>query len=222
MKKKLPVLLITGIVFIVFNVIAFVAPFNKDNSFWISYIFTDIAFVLQIITWVIAFKSEDSLKSKFYGVPIVSIGIIYLFLQITVFVVINAIGNVEPWISTIICVFLLGAALIGIVSGDLGRKKVSEIDAKTRNKTLFISSLRAEINSIAEIETDASTKKALQQLSETIKYSDPMSDDSLPDIENRISNKVKALREQTDKISTINSIAVLVAERNRKCKINKQ
>ena len=67
----------------------------------------------------------------------------------------------------------------------------------------------------------------LESLAELIKYSDPISHPSLALIEQKITNKINQLTEkaQNGKMSEVNDlcneIELLMAERNRKCKILK-
>lgn len=57
--------LILGIVFVLFNVIAFAVPTDKTSVFWITYAFTVISIVAQIFIWNLAFSKAETLKSKF-------------------------------------------------------------------------------------------------------------------------------------------------------------
>ena len=59
------------------------------------------------------------------------------------------------------------------------------------------------------------------QLAEKIRYSDPMSDEQLADIEDRITEKIAELKSSTDKTKIINELNSLLDERNRKIKIMK-
>ena len=59
------------------------------------------------------------------------------------------------------------------------------------------------------------------QLAEKIRYSDPMSDEQLADIEDRIAVKIAELKSSADKVKIINELNSLLDERNRKIKISK-
>ena len=52
-----------GIVFALFNVIAFVIPTEKTATFWTACVFTVVAFAAQIPLWKIALGKKDTLKS---------------------------------------------------------------------------------------------------------------------------------------------------------------
>ena len=60
-------------------------------------------------------------------------------------------------------------------------------------------------------------------LSETVRFSDPMSNPSLENTEKTISDKVSMLRtaDEMDMEALITDINMLVNDRNRKCKILK-
>ena len=93
--------IILGVVFILFNVIAFAVPTAKTATFWIAYAFTVIAFALQIGTWSAVFKADDTLKSKFLGIPIIHIGIVYLAFQLIAFAVFMVFPLIPSWITVI-------------------------------------------------------------------------------------------------------------------------
>ena len=68
-KNSLMSYLALGVVFALFNVIAFVVPTDKTTTFWTVYAFSVVAFAIQILLWKIALGKKDTLKSKFLGIP---------------------------------------------------------------------------------------------------------------------------------------------------------
>ena len=61
-------------------------------------------------------------------------------------------------------------------------------------------------------------RRVLAQLAEKLRFSDPMSDDQLADLENRIGAKIAELSTAADKTAIIEELDSLLEERNRKCK----
>ena len=53
-KNSLMSYLALGVVFALFNVIAFVVPTDKTATFWVAYAFSVVAFAVQIPLWKIA------------------------------------------------------------------------------------------------------------------------------------------------------------------------
>ena len=212
---------ILGILFILVSVIAFAVPAAKTAAFWISYAFTVVAFATQIIIWNAALGRSESLKSKFLGFSVVHIGIVYLVVQIIALIVFLFIPTLPIWSAVVACAVVVGVFAVCMIASDVGRSEIERVSAKVQEKTFYIKQLQADVELLAGAETDTTTKSALMQLAEKIRYSDPMSDEQLADIENRITEKIAELKASTDKAKNINELNSLLDERNRKIKIMK-
>ena len=92
---------------------------------------------------------------------------------------------------------------------------------KFLNLTFYIKQLQVDVELLAGAETDTATKSALTRLAEKIRYSDPMSDGQLADIEDRITVKFAELKSATDKVKIIAELNLLLDERNKTIKILK-
>ena len=212
---------VLGIVFILFNVIAFAVPTDKTITFWIAYAFTVVAFALQIGIWNAAFKATETLKSKFLGVPIIYVGIVYLVLQLIAFAVFMIFPLIPSWIVVIACALVLGISAICLISADVARDEINRVEEKVNQKVFYIRELQADVEILAEQEQNPEIKTSLTRLAEKIRYSDPMSNVVLADLEARIREKVTALRTADHKLEIIAELDLLLVERNKKAKILK-
>ena len=212
---------ILGILLVLVSVLAFTVPLAKATAFWISYAFTVIAFVAQIIIWKSALGRTEALKSKFLGFPVIHIGIVYLVVQIIAFSVFLFIPTLPIWSAVVACAAIAGVFAVCLITSDVGRSEIERVSAKVQEKTFFIKQLQTEIELLADAETDVATKSALTQLAEKIRYSDPMSNEQIADIEDRITAKVAELKKAADKTNCIVELSSLFDERNRKCKLLK-
>lgn len=221
MKKKGTAYIILAIVFALVNVIAFAVPTAKTSAFWIAYVFTTIAFAVQIGVWQFAFKSEDKLKSKFLGIPIISVGITYLVVQIIAFAVFLIFPTIPSWIAIIVSAVILGISGVCLIGTDVARKEIERVEEKVSKKVFYIKSLQVDVEMLAQNETDADTKEALNKLAQKIRFSDPMSADELADLEAQITEKVSELKTAENKTAIITVIDSLITERNKKAKLLK-
>ena len=212
---------ILGILFILVSVIAFAVPAAKTAAFWISYGFAVIAFAAQLIIWKAALGRSESLKSKFLGFPVVHIGIVYLIVQVIALAVFLSIPTLPIWSAVVACAVIAGVSAVCMIASDVGRGEINRVSAKVQEKTFYIKQLQADVELLAGAETDTAAKLALMQLAEKIRYSDPMSDEQVADIEDRITAKIAELKSSTDKTGIINELNSLLDERNRKCKLLK-
>ncbi len=212
---------VLAIAFVLFNVIAFAVPTAKTATFWVAYVFTAVAFISQIIIWKFAFKGTDTLKSKFLGIPLISVGITYLFVQIIAFAVFMALPLMASWIAIVVCALILGISAICLIGTETGREEINRVEEKVEKKVFYIKSLQVDVEMLASAETDADTKAALTKLAEKIRFSDPMSDEVLADIEAVITAKVKELKTSENKAEIITVLDSLITERNKKAKLLK-
>lgn len=222
MKKNTPFAhIILGIVFVLMNVIAFAVPTDKTASFWITYTFSAVAFIIQPFVWKIAFGKGKELKSKFLGIPLIHVGLVYLVIQLIAFVLFMAFPNIPSWIAVIVNALIIGVSLICLISTEVGTKEINKVEEKVKQKVFYIKELQIDVEMTAQRETDAETKKALEALAEKIRFSDPMSSEQLFDLENKIKEKVEELKTSGDKITLSKDVELLLEERNRKCKLLK-
>ena len=213
--------LILGILFVLVSVIAFAVPSAKNTVFWISYAFTLIAFAAQIAIWKAGPGGAEPLKSKFLGFPIVHIGIVYLVVQVIAFAVFLFIPTLPIWSAVIACAVIAGVSAVCMIASDVGRSEIERVSEKVQEKTFYIKQLQTDVEVLIGDETDTATKSALTQLAEKIRYSDPMSNEQLVNLEEQITVKIAELKSSTDKAKVINELNSLLDERNRKNKILK-
>ena len=213
--------LVFGLIFIVFTVIAFVAPFSKTPVFWTEYLSGLVALCFQIPLWNKSLK-EGSLKSRFLGFPLLYIGGVYLIVQLIIALIMMAFSNISVWIAIIVNLIILAIACILVISGDVARAAIHETESQINSKTSYLKVLKADVDILISEESDPEVKQQLTKLADNIRYSDPMSDESLDEIETQIVNKVAAIASAGDnKLSLISEINRLIENRNIKCKVLK-
>lgn len=220
MKNKTRGFVILLIAFAVLTTVLLVIPTEKTTVFWVSYGFTVLSFAGQILIWNAGFKNGESLKSKFLGIPIVHIGTTYLIIQSLSTVLFRFI-RVQSYISIIVSVLILGIFSVLMISSQAARNEINRVEQKVKTKVNFIRFIQSDIELLANAETDPETKKLLEDLAEKIKFSDPMSNEQLKPIEDKIKDKINELKNSNSKSAVIGEIDVLLAERNNKAKILK-
>lgn len=212
---------ILGILFVLVSIIAFAVPTAKTATFWISYVFTAAAFVAQIIIWNKALGKEAVLKSKFLGFHVVHIGIVYVFIQTVAFTVFLCVPTLPAWSAIVVCSVIAGISAVCMISADTGRNEIERVEVKVQKKVFYIREMQADVELLADNESDVDVKTALTHLAEKIRFSDPMSSEQLADLESEISTKIAELKNASSKLEIITEINSLLDERNKKCRILK-
>lgn len=220
-KNSVKAYAVLAISFALFNVIAFAIPTAKTATFWIAYAFTAVAFASQIAIWKFAFKGTDTLKSKFLGIPLISVGITYLIVQIIAFAIFMVFPIAPSRIAIVVCALILGISAICLIGTKTGREEVGRVEKKVEKKVFYIKSLQVEVEMLASSEGDSDTKEALTKLAKKIRFSDPMSNEALANLEAEITAKVKELKTAENKAEIITVLDSLITERNKKVKLLK-
>ena len=223
-KNKGLSLIAAFIVLVVFNVIAFVIPFSKHEGFWVGYSFGTLAILLTTAVGLFALGHEG-MKSKFYGMPLVSVAWTYLVVQL----IVSFIEMAAPFdfyrYEIVLNVIILALCLVGLLGVAVGKGEVERIDEKVKEKVFYIKALQSDVEGLIARVSEESAKKMVKDLAEAFKYSDPMSSPQLAAVENKIEARVAVLAANIADANAVkelcDEVQQLLAERNRKCKILK-
>ena len=218
---------VLGVLLVLYIVIAFAIPFVHTATFWLSFVFTLVAFAVVAASIYIAFIKNPDAKSKFYGFPIAKIGAVYGLVQLILGLIFMALAPWAPaWLAVILFVIALGAAVIGLISADAVVEEIQKQDIKLKKDVALMRELQSKVNGIVGLCGD-DVRAEVSALAEDFKFSDPVSSDALAEIETELAACVDELqtalvdgdaaaaRELCRKVKTT------LAERNRLCKLNK-
>ena len=231
MKKNFKYFGITWAVgFILFNAITFLIPneifgstrFDK-GTFWIAYALIVLSFIVQLIT-AHKFIKDDSNERMFLNFPLLKTGYTAIIISIIVGLVFMIFPILPSWIGAIACILVAGYFVIACIKASTVANAVADIDMEVKTKTAFIRMAIVEAENIMARATMTEIKTELKKVYEALKYSDPMSNSALYDIEQEIDNGLKELKkvvacsDNTKVLSVTANILFNIKERNSKCK----
>lgn len=227
-KNTIRGVIILAICLVLYHLLAFLIPFEKTSVFWLAYGFTLAAFVVVAAAIYLAVYRRPGAKSQFYGFPIARIGVIYGAAQLVLGLVFMAVGGwIAEWIVILIFVFMLGAALIGIISADAVRDDIERQDEVLRENVSLMRSLQSKLNQMAVQCEAPDAMAAVQKLSEELRFSDPVSSPALAEVESDLSAAIDELEQAVvdgdtgSVLQLCRKTTALLSERNRLCKLNK-
>lgn len=220
--------LILAILFVVYTIIVFIPPFQKNKVVITAYIFSIIAILFQVLVSWIAFTNGTDIKSRFYAFPVINIGRIYLIVQIIasgIFMVLSL--WIHFWLVIVVESIILALAVIGLVTTDAIRDEVVHQDEKIKSNISVMKTLQIQASSLIVQCKDGAVQKQIRAFAEELKYSDPVSSEVTSSIEQNLSTIMIQLYEaiaennQNRSASLCETARNLLAERNRLCKLNK-
>ena len=214
----------------VFNVIAFFArPYvpSKVNSFgvgfWVTWTFVIVSFIGNIVGAFFAFKG-DNLKKVFLNIPLIVINWSSLIVMLLIGIVLILIPGCPAWVSAIVCSVVLAINVVSIVKAMWAAETISNIDENVKAQTSFKKNLTVDADDILARAKSDEVKAECKKVYEAIRYSDPMSNEALSAIEEKITLKMDELSsvvgaDDAEKAKEIaDEIIILVGDRNKKCK----
>ena len=226
-KIKTQSYLILAIVFVAYSAVAFVLPLPKNGVFWIAYVFAVIALGLQIPAFKISFTKGKTAKSKFYGFPIARIAFVYAAAQLILSLVAILCASFAPaWVVVIVFTLMLAAASIGFIAADAMRNEVERQDTALKKDVTVMRSLQSKLR-MMESNCEGEAKKAVSELSELARYSDPVSHEATAAIEAELMTNVDELQaalvdgENEAALDLCKKCTALLNERDSLCKLNK-
>lgn len=217
-----------GVLLVLYILVAFLIPFVHTATFWVSLLFTLIAFGVVGASFYIAFIKNPDAKSRFYGFPIAKIGAIYGLVQLIAGMLFMALAALVPaWVAVLVYAIALGAAVIGLISAEAVAEEIHNQDAKLKKDVTLMRSLQSKLNQMAAQCDNPDAAAEVKRFAEEMRYSDPVSSEALADIEADLAAAVDELQSAAvdgDSASVkqlCRKASGILAERNRLCKLNK-
>lgn len=217
-----------GVLLVLYILVAFLIPFVHTATFWVSFLFTLMAFGVVAESFYIAFIKNPDARSRFYGFPIAKIGAIYGLVQLIAGIIFMALAVYAPvWTAVLVYAIALGAAVIGLISAEAVVEEIRVQDVKLKKDVSFMRGLQSKVNQMAAQCDNPDAAAAVKQFAEEMRYSDPVSSEALSEIETDLSAAVDELQAAIvdgDSNATkqlCRKASALLAERNRLCKLNK-
>lgn len=230
-KRSKQAIIIMGIILVIFSVAVFVIPFRKGGTFWVAYTSELLAIALQIPVFKLAYDNAKDLNSKILGFPVFRVGYIYLAVQTIASIILFALGGIFEgfpiWVSLIICMIILAAAIICSITADIAREEVEKIEEAQKMDTEFIKLMRVKSKNLVNENSNKVIAELLEDVAEKFKYSDPVSNKSTASSETKIDIMFSELEaavnsNETDKAEIIcGKLITLIDSRNNICKLNK-
>ncbi len=225
-KNTVGIGLIYVILLVVFNILVFTIFKKHTSVFWLSYAFMTFAFGAQILSMFLSFKTAD-VETAFFGIPLASLSLYYLCAELVIGALFMIFQQAGFTLAFVIQIIVLAAFSIVAIISLMARDTVQEMGSNIKEKVADLKSVVIDVEMMMQGCNDPELKEKLRKLSETIKYSDPMTNESVESVEQMIHYKVSELRAYIDNNQTDDAkqacreLELLYIERNKKLALSK-
>lgn len=192
-------------------------------EFFVALVIMLLGYVYAVVVTLMAFKKADTNEKTFYGIPLVYNGLA-TFVVVTIASALFMILNLPIVAMVVITVVILAFSAMGLVKKNAAREMVEATGEKIKKETAFIRLLTVDAEHLMSSAKTPEIKGSAKKVYEAIRYSDPISNDALADVEAKIQYQFNAFSMAVKNGDTdlANSIATeltdLIDNRNKKCK----
>lgn len=219
------ILLIYGLL----NVILFVIITSKmedqleNSTFWFVWAFTFIVNYLGVLGC--SYLAKEKNKNDFVNnTPLYFAMYLFSFIYVLLGMILMFIPSVQFTLALVLEAIVSILYIVTVLFLYNAISHIKSNDEKQAKKVFYIRNLQTEVDFCLGLVKENENKKLLIQLQEAIRYSDPMSDDSLESTEqqiellvNRIKNECIVSNEQAIK-ELVDNLLNLIKYRNEKVK----
>jgi hypothetical protein len=192
--------------------------FNANHVFWISYLFTLIAFAIQLlINYYLINKNESS--KTFNNLPLLIVGTFYFFIQIIVSIMLMIINMENLEFSIVIQSVILGIFIIIVLLLSQSKEHIEAVEEDTKNQTLFLTKMKKEVEILSN-KVDDNLKDMFDELFEIVRYANPMSNEIVFSIEKEILSTLNELKREINQnneekiLKLLDKLKEMFVERN--------
>ena len=134
--------------------------------------------------------------------------------------------TIQTWIAVVPCVLILSAAVIKALTIDMARDKITNTALKKEIDTSFVRALQADLKALSDRASEENIRLRLSKSAESVRYSDPVSKDTLAEIETKMSAVFDEIKSavnagNNDAEALIDELNDLLSARNEKCRMSK-
>ena len=193
--------------------------------FWFSYGFIMLAFVWQIIT-IATGRFDSGIATVFFGISLISVSWFYLIvtavLSLAFMALVSFVVAVPFMLMLALECIVLGLYAIAFIASLAHRDVVLEMDKTIKKNVFSIRSLVTDVECLAEAVEDSQLKSKLLRLAEDIRYSDPMTNDTVAELDTQMKDAVAELevyvREQdlSNAEAKLRQAQLIISKRNKR------
>lgn len=195
-------------------------------EFFVALAIMVIGYAYAVVVTLMAFKKSDSNEKTFYGIPVAYNGFA-TFVVLAIASAVFMILNLPIVVMVVVTIVILAISAIGLVKTTVARSAVEATGEKVKQQTAFIRLLTADAEHLMATAKTTEIKADAKKVYEAIRYSDPMSNDALADVETKIQYQFNAFTNavKNEDAELVASMSVelldLIDARNKKCKVLK-
>lgn len=189
--------------------------FSKyGGGFWTGFCAVVAAYLLHLVFFIYAY-SEKNKNKQMANTPVMVKGCFELLGIMIIGIACMVIPDLPNWLAVVLCAMVVGVSVIKLTIVRSVELNKHEANDRLNERLSRMKELTAKAEQLKSYAKNEEEKKLIHKLVEEIKYSNPVSNESTKELEDRISLLLDELKSEisAEKISTLLST---LEEKNNK------
>lgn len=196
-----------------------------ETAFFVSFALSEVCLCTLLAMFFMLGRGSTGFMDWFFGAPRIKQCAPYLGLAAIVSLLGMLLSEFVPW-AVIVVLFIIPYAAFLILSSfrRATQAAVAELEEKVKDTRMFVDLLRVDAQMLYENCEDKDAREVFRQYAEMIRYSDPISDKALFELEKEVQYETMQAAEALNSGELDAALAhckraqSLMSERNQKCK----
>ncbi len=226
-KQYVMISIIFAAAFAIYNIIVLPLFDNKNEVFWVSYVFMFLAFAAVVAATLVTLRTVDA-EAIFMNIPLLSFSIFYFCAELFVSFVFMLFRGIAPMplAAAIQAIMLLGFIIFAVLAL-MSKEAVQSINKNIDTKVRTIKNLSVDVKILEDQCTDKELQHELHKITEAIRFSDPMTTEVTEELDELIKGKVRELKFQcsnnnkNEAMQTCSQLRSYISERNQRLEYSK-
>lgn len=196
-----------------------------EPAFFVSFALSEVCLCTLLVMFLLLGKGTTGFMDWFFGAQRIKKAAPYLALSAIVSILGMLLSEFVPW-AVILVLFLIPYAVFLILCSIYRGTQVAvaELEEKIKDTRMFVDLLRVDAQMLYETCEDKEARETFRQFAEMVRYSDPISDRALFELEKEVQYETMQATEALKSndlpaaLAHCNQAKELLFERNQKCK----
>ncbi len=225
MINRISVLAVLVIVLVIYSVVLFMTADLSKGVLWLGYGFTIIsAAVCGVVNWF-TLKDPMDAEELYYQIPVSAICAIYVAVAMVLGIVAACLPGTALKGMAIAEMIIHAIFWIVLLMSLMHMRKILQMQGDKADKVANIRLWESRLLAMAQDSKDSALKERIKRLAEDIRFSDPMSNESVEHLDRELYEGICELQEMVESDDTtqamlqVEKLSVQLKNRNREARI---
>lgn len=210
----------------VYVIVFLLIPFLHNTSFWCAFIISIVEYLVTAAIGIYTINFSNN-ENRLFDIAKLRYSFIFLLVELLFNIISMVYGRFPIWMIIVLNVIVFSVYIISILISSTMKRQNADYDKRLKEKTTRFRQYSLRVAQIRDSANSFELRNKMENLVETLKYSDPNSPVQIEELDNKIEINIQllenfiSLEKESEAVNCCNDLIGLVQERNSECKLFK-